>query len=101
MGDWRARRKDIVAWIDHLEPHVICLQEVIESPDGKNQADWIALNSGGDWYVAYAGREVMGGAAKVGNAIVSRWPIEERSDRDLTSHPPDRDDEVPRVVLHA
>ena len=55
MGDWRARRKDIIAWIDHLEPHVVCLQEVIESPDGKNQADWIAeaARAGGVGHVVH------------------------------------------------
>jgi len=101
MGDWRARRKDIVAWIDHLEPHIVCLQEVIESPDGKNQADWIAENADGDWYVAFAGRDVMDGAAKFGNAVMSRWPIDEQHDADLTSNPPGRIDEVQRLVLHA
>lgn len=101
MGDWRARRKDIVAWIDHLEPHIVCLQEVIESPDGKNQADWIAENTVGDWHVAFAGRDVMDGAAKFGNAIMSRWPIDATHDRDLTSNPPGRIDEVQRIVVHA
>jgi hypothetical protein len=101
LGDWRARRKDIVAWIDHLEPHVVCLQEVIESPDGKNQADWIAEQADGDWYVAFAGRDVMDGAAKFGNAVMSRWPIDEQHDGDLTSNPPGRLDEVQRLILHA
>ncbi len=101
MGDWRARRKDIVAWIDHLEPHVVCLQEVIESPDGKNQAEWIAEHTAGDWHIAFAGREVMDGAATFGNAVMSRWPIDAQNDRDLTSNPPGRIDEVQRLVLHA
>lgn len=101
MGQWRARRDEIVAWIDHLEPHLVCLQEVIESADGKNQADWLAEHAGGEWHVAYAGRAVMDGAAKFGNAVMSRWPIDATHERDLTSHPPDRSDEVPRLVLHA
>ena len=101
MGDWRARRKDIIAWIDHLEPHVVCLQEVVESPDGKNQADWIAEHAAGEWHRAYAGRDVMDGAATFGNAVLSRWPIEEQHDRDLTSNPPGRMDEVQRLILHA
>ena len=101
LGDWRARRKDIVAWINHLEPHIICLQEVLLSPDGKNQADWIAEQIDGEWNVAYAGRDVMDGAAKFGNAVLSLWPIDEQHDRDLTSNPPGRLDEVQRLVLHA
>jgi endonuclease/exonuclease/phosphatase family metal-dependent hydrolase len=100
-GDWRARRVEICAWIKHLEPDVICLQEVLESPDGDNTARWIAEHAEGDWHVAYAGRDVFDGAARFGNAILSRWPIDESSDRDLTSNPPGRLDEVQRCVLHA
>lgn len=99
-GDWRARRVEICAWIKHLEPDVVCLQEVLESPDGDNTARWIAENAPGEWHVAYAGREVFDGAARFGNAVLSRWPIDESSDVDLTSNPPGRFDEVQRCVLH-
>ena len=75
-GDWRARRTEICAWINHLEPDVVCLQEVLASPDGsQNTAEWIAENAAGEWHVAYALRDVYQGAAKFGNAILSRWPI--------------------------
>lgn len=100
-GDWRARRVEICAWIKHLEPDVVCLQEVLESPDGDNTARWIAEHAEGDWHVAFAGRDVFDGAARFGNAILSRWPIEATQDRDLTSNPPGRLDEVQRCVLYA
>ncbi len=99
-GDWRARRTEICAWITHLSPDVICLQEIVETPDGQNQADWLADNADGEWHVAYAGREVFEGAALFGNAILSRWPIEATTDRDLPSNPEGRIDEVQRCVLH-
>ncbi len=100
-GDWRARRVEICAWIKHLEPDVVCLQEVLESPDGDNTARWIADNAAGDWHVAFTGRDVFEGAAIFGNAILSRWPIDATNDRDLTSNPPGRLDEVQRCALHA
>lgn len=100
-GDWRARRTEICAWIKHLEPDVICLQEVLESPDGQNTGQWIADNAEGDWHYSYTGREVFGGAARFGNAVLSRWPIDSTADRDLTSNPAPRVDEVQRCVLHA
>ena len=43
----------------------------------------------------------MDGAAKFGNAILSRWPIGEQHDQDLSSNPPGRVDEVQRLALHA
>ncbi|MEY2397317.1 MAG: hypothetical protein QOJ00_491 [Actinomycetota bacterium] len=100
-GDWRARRTEICAWIKHLEPDVVCLQEVLESPDGDNTAQWIADNAEGEWHVAYAGRDVFDGAARFGNAILSRWAIEGTDECDLTSNPPGRMDEVQRCALHA
>src|SRR5690606_10704336 len=38
--DWDARREAIVAWIEHLVPDVVCLQEVWEGADGANTAGW-------------------------------------------------------------
>lgn len=100
-GDWRARRTEICAWIAHLSPDLICLQEVLESPEGENTAAWIAEHAAGDWHLAYSGRDVFEGAAKFGNATLSRWPIDATNDRDLSSNPEGRIDEVQRCVLHA
>ncbi len=100
-GDWRARRVEIVAWIAHLAPDVVCLQEVLESPRGDNTARLIAEHAEGEWHVAFTGRDVFDGAASFGNAILSRWPIDATADADLPSNPPGRVDEVQRCVLHA
>jgi len=98
-GDWRARRAEIVAWIDRLAPDVVCLQEVVDSAGGGNQATWLAEHGAGEWHVAYAGRNVMEGV-DFGNAVLSRWPIDEQAGYDLPSTP-DREDETQRLVLHA
>jgi len=97
-GDWRARRGAIVAVIQRWEPHVVCLQEVVESDRG-NQAQWLAETLGG-WPMAYAGaRYGPVDGVRFGNAILSRRPVEATSQIDL----PERRDEqeVQRVVLHA
>jgi len=100
-GDWRARRDEIVAWLNHLHPDVVCLQEIVETPDGQNQARWLAEAASGDWHLAYAGREVMGGAALFGNAVLSRWPVDTSNHVDLPSTHEGRIDETQRLVLHA
>ncbi|HVE95014.1 MAG TPA: endonuclease/exonuclease/phosphatase family protein [Acidimicrobiales bacterium] len=98
-GDWRARRVETVEWIDRLAPDVVCLQEVVESDAGGNQAEWLAEHCAGDWFVAYAGRPVMDGVL-FGNAVLSRWPIDAQADDDVPSTP-EREDETQRFVLHA
>jgi endonuclease/exonuclease/phosphatase family metal-dependent hydrolase len=96
-GPWRARRDEIVAWLTRLEPDVACLQEIIESDDGRNQARWLADAAGG-FHVAYDGRSV-GNGNRFGNAVLSRWPIEASAGHDLPHEP--ADGEVQRLVLHA
>jgi endonuclease/exonuclease/phosphatase family metal-dependent hydrolase len=96
-GPWRERRQEILAWLALIDPHVVCLQEIVEAPDGRNQAEWLADAAGG-WSVAYAGRPV-GNDNLFGNAVLSRWPIDVTAERDLAHEP--SDGEVQRVVLHA
>jgi endonuclease/exonuclease/phosphatase family metal-dependent hydrolase len=95
-GDWRARRQAIVQVLRRWEPDVVCLQEVVESERG-NQAGWLASQLGG-WSVAYAG-EPADAPAKVGNAVVSRWPVTSSASARLPFEPDDQ--EVQRVVVHA
>ena len=97
-GPWRERRVEIVGWLAQVDPDLVCLQEIVEGTDGQNQAQWLADELGG-YSVAYAGRDV-GGGILVGNAILSRWPIDDFDDIDLPSTP-DTPGEVPRLVLHA
>ena len=43
---WRERRVEIVAWLERLDPHLVCLQEVVHLPDGRNQAVWLGDQAG-------------------------------------------------------
>jgi endonuclease/exonuclease/phosphatase family metal-dependent hydrolase len=96
-GPWRDRRSEVLAWLDLLSPDVVCLQEVVEAPDGRNQARWLADQAGG-WHVAYAGADI-GGGARFGNAVLSRSAIDGQAAVDLPCEP--KEGEVQRVVLHA
>ncbi|MHB8467897.1 MAG: endonuclease/exonuclease/phosphatase family protein [Acidimicrobiales bacterium] len=94
-GDWRSRRVAVMSVLQAAEPDFVCLQEVMENEQG-NQAAWLAGELGG-WSVAYDG--VPFGDTRFGNAVLSRWPIDESSSVRL---PHVRDDlEVPRLVMHA
>lgn len=78
------------------EPDVVCLQEVVENEKG-NQAGWLAAQLG-NWSVAYAG-EPAGAASTVGNAVISRWPVDTTASVRL---PYEQDSaEVQRLVVHA
>jgi endonuclease/exonuclease/phosphatase family metal-dependent hydrolase len=96
-GHWRSRRKAIVAVLRRWAPDVVCLQEVVANERG-NQAEWLASELGA-WSVAYAGEPVAAGAARFGNAVLSRWPIAANTSAPLPYEPDER--EVQRVVVHA
>jgi endonuclease/exonuclease/phosphatase family metal-dependent hydrolase len=82
---WDERRHEIVAWLLHLDPDVVCLQEVWEDTNTVNPAGWIVERlpgMGGHW--------VFGGAPlaaalwpdpslRFGSAVLSRWPIDEHA----------------------
>lgn len=94
-GDWRARRRAILAVLREAAPDVVCLQEVMANDQG-HQAEWLAAELGG-WSVAYAGSETHGG--RFGNAVLSRRAIDVSGHVEL----PHEDDplEVPRLAVHA
>jgi endonuclease/exonuclease/phosphatase family metal-dependent hydrolase len=99
LTDWPARRAEIVAWIDRLEPDLISLQEVIESADGQNQARWLAENAAGEYHVAYAGEKLWGDIGLFGNAVLSRWPIDAEHSMALAGETVA--DDVRRSITHA
>jgi endonuclease/exonuclease/phosphatase family metal-dependent hydrolase len=94
---WRARRAEIVAWLERLDPHLVCLQEVVQLADGRNQARWLAEQAG--YHAAFG--PAMNGADgwALGNGVLSRWPIERQATHDLPFEP--RPDDGQRVLLHA
>ena len=99
LTDWPARRTEIVAWIDHLDPDLIALQEVIESTDGQNQARWIAENTATGYNLAYAGEKLWNDIGLFGNAILSRWRIDAEHSMSLAGETVA--DDVRRSITHA
>ena len=95
-GPWRERRVEIAAWLTRLSPDVVCLQEVVENADGRNQARELADAVGG-YHVAYHGAPLW--ERTFGNAILSRWPIDDTAAVSLHHAP--KEGEVQRVVVHA
>ncbi len=86
FGDnWQARQALIIEVIKHLSPDVIALQEVW-GDERTNQAAEIARQIGFS-YVYAAASHISG--LGFGNAILSRWPIEESRHLDLPSMPSD------------
>ena len=84
---WDERRHEIVSWIDHLAPDVVCLQEVCERPDRPNTAEWLAGSADGQWYAGSGlhpldptmfGGTPQDGPIEFGSAVLSRWPIDEQ-----------------------
>jgi endonuclease/exonuclease/phosphatase family metal-dependent hydrolase len=72
-GDWRARHPAIVSTLHEESPDIICCQEVWGMADGANQARSIADELEMP-YVSYGWRLDLG--VRLGNAIISRWPID-------------------------
>src|SRR5438309_2180818 len=99
---WRARRVEIVAWLERLDPHLVCLQEVVHLADGRDQAKWLAEQAG--YQVAFG--PAFGDPASsgpdgwaFGNAVLSRWPIDHTATHPLPLEP--RPDDAQRVLVHA
>jgi endonuclease/exonuclease/phosphatase family metal-dependent hydrolase len=81
--DWPARRVEQVAWLDELDPDVVCLQEIWEDDENACTAAWLVDESAGDWHWTFGGFPFppeLGSAPDLlfGSAILSRWPIEHR-----------------------
>jgi endonuclease/exonuclease/phosphatase family metal-dependent hydrolase len=82
---WDQRRLEVVAWIDRLQPDVVCLQEIWESSESSNTASWIVEHlAGGPWHWAFGGapfgpRLWDDPTLRFGSAILSRWPIDQHT----------------------
>jgi endonuclease/exonuclease/phosphatase family metal-dependent hydrolase len=79
---WAERRVEIVAWLERLEPDVVCLEEIYEDPSTHNTAGWIVDQMPGARWHWYFGGAPFGPdlwpdpELRFGSAILSRWPIE-------------------------
>lgn len=82
---WDERRLEIVAWLDRLEPDVVCLQEIWEDPTNPNTGRWVAGRLGHQpWHVAFGGGAFgptlwPDPALRFGSAVLSRWPIDDHA----------------------
>ena len=105
--DWDRRRHEIVAWLDELEPDVVCMEEAAESANVPNTAAWLAEHAAGTW------NHVFGGAGfddpaydqtlRWGPAVLSRWPIDahQRFSLPLAADPYPMLQAAPWTLLHA
>lgn len=94
---WQARRDAITATLADVEPDVCGLQEVWQA-DGHNLATDLAERLGMQCHFVMASLpDRAGGAVPIGNAVLSRWPIVERTQLRL----PTGDSPDGRVVAHA
>lgn len=100
-GPWQQRRLRIATTLADVVPDVCGLQEVWGG-EAENLAEELAGHLGLHWTWAELPisprRQAEHGAdMKIGNAVLSRWPIVDRAELDL----PVADGEQPRVALHA
>jgi endonuclease/exonuclease/phosphatase family metal-dependent hydrolase len=78
---WPERRREIVTWLDELDPDVVCFQEIWQDDHHANTAGWIAEHAAGNWVWEFGGFALPDPAAagvdpsvRFGSAILSRWP---------------------------
>ena len=79
--DWEHRRDEIVAWLERLDPDVVCLQEIWESAAHPNTAGELIERLGAGWSWVFGGEAFAGGfsadpTVRFGSAVLSRWPID-------------------------
>jgi len=90
------RATEISAWIDLLDPDVVCLQEVrVSAPARAELIEYVARNCRERWYSSIGHRSEWSNLA-ASNTILSRRPIEE-----ATTHSLPESVGRSRNVLHA
>ncbi|WP_312239099.1 endonuclease/exonuclease/phosphatase family protein [Stenotrophomonas sp.] len=76
--NWPARRKVILRELQALRPDAIALQEVIQKPNVRNQAAWLARRLGYDYQ--FVSTDPPGRFKRYGNALLTRRPVLARND---------------------
>lgn len=79
--EWDRRRHELLAWLDRLDPDVVCLQEVWEDGTTPNTAGWLVEHAGATWHWCFGGFPFpeqlwADRTMRFGSAILSRWPID-------------------------
>ena len=78
---WEQRRAEQAAWLDELDPDVVCLQELWRDDAHPCTAEWLVEHTDADWHWTFGGfpfPEELGAAQDLlfGSAILSHWPID-------------------------
>jgi endonuclease/exonuclease/phosphatase family metal-dependent hydrolase len=79
---WPERRAELLAWLDRLDPDVVCLQETWEDATTPNTGAQVAAGAApGRWHHVSGGlplpeRMRRGPGLLFGSTILSRWPID-------------------------
>jgi endonuclease/exonuclease/phosphatase family metal-dependent hydrolase len=76
--DWPARREVILRELKALRPDAIALQEVIQKPKVRNQAQWLARKLGYDYQ--FVSTDPPGASKRYGNALLTARPVLARND---------------------
>lgn len=105
---WDERREIVVAWLDHLAPDIVCLQEIWEDGSG-NTAGWLVDHMpDAGWHWCFAGSPFDPTVwpdpdLLFGSAILSRWPIEHHAHHELpvVAGLDPMVEQVPWELLHA
>ena len=79
--DWGRRRHEVVAWLDRLDPDIVCMQEVWQDDRHQNTAAWLVdQQPAGRWSWCFGGFPAPAAfdpsrGFLFGSAILSRWTI--------------------------
>jgi endonuclease/exonuclease/phosphatase family metal-dependent hydrolase len=82
---WDERRHEILAWLDRLDPDIVCFQEVWENPTTPNTAGWLVDHApAGRWHWCFGGFAFPAQLSPdpeliFGSAILSRWPVDDHA----------------------
>ena len=79
--DWDRRRHEVVAWLQRVEPDVVCLQETWQDSATTNTGGWVIEQLGEPWTWCFGGHAFASSmwpdpTMRFGSVIGSRWPIE-------------------------
>lgn len=94
-GQWELRQQDIIETLHRTNSDIVGLQEVWVDNDDNTQAKVLADSLQFDFHFALASNS---GHTGIGNALLSRWPIEAKEE---TSLPAEAGSGDGRVVAHA
>ena len=106
--DWDQRRHEVVAWMKHIDPDIVCLQEVVQSST-EDITEWLVTALGDNRHFVFGGHPFGAHAEtdpkfRFGSSIISRWPIDATH---LWALPTSEDDDdqspgaMPWELLHA